>query len=234
MQGRPKRRSNGARALLPARRRSAAILWWLLPLFVIGGWFFPSLGLILPLCMLAPVVIAPIRGRFWCGWVCPRGSFFDYIMSRFSRNKPAPAWLRSKRVRLGALLFLMTMMTGQIALVWPDPQAIGLVLIRLLTVTTVVGVGLALAYKPRTWCSVCPMGTMASWFSHGKRPLTVNSACTNCPACTKLCPMGLTPQRPDSTHADCIKCMHCVTICPRKALTFEQPTNQATEQVLPA
>lgn len=237
MQVRPARRRNVALELLPARRRSAAILWWLLPVFVVGGWFYPYIGLLMPICMLAPVAIAPIRGRYWCGWVCPRGSFFDYIMGRFSRNKPAPKWLRSKGFRLGMLAFLMTMMTTQIVLAGPDLQAIGRVFITLLAVTSIVGIGLALAYRPRTWCGFCPMGTMASWFAHGKRPLHTSSACTSCPACTKLCPMGISPHKPDNTHSDCIKCTRCVTVCPRKAISFvplsqisPEPQSQPAEQ----
>ncbi len=118
------------------------------------------------------------------------------------------------------LIFLMTMMTVQISNAWPDPQAIGRVFIMLLTVTTVTGIGLALAYKPRTWCSFCPMGTMSSWFAHGKQALVVHDTCRSCAACAKLCPMGINPQQVDSTHADCIKCTICVTRCPAKALTF--------------
>lgn len=232
MQARPARRRNVALELLPARRRSAAILWWLLPVFVVGGWFYPYLGLLMPICMLAPVVIAPIRGRTWCGWACPRGSFLDYVMGRFSRGRSAPKWLRSKGFRLGVLAFLMVMMTTQLVFAWPDPQAIGRVFIMLLTVTTVVGIGLALAYRPRTWCSFCPMGTMSSWFSHGKRPLYVGSACTSCPACTKLCPMSLNPSKPDNTHADCIKCTRCVAICPRKTISFLPPSQVVVEPKL--
>ncbi len=220
MQAQPARRRNAMCFLPPARRRGAALLWWGLPLFAIGGWFYPYLGFVMIFCMLAPVVVSTVRGRYWCGWVCPRGSFFDYVMGRFSRNKPAPQWLRSRNFRIGMLIFLMTMMAVQISNAWPDPQAIGRVFILLLTVTTVAGIGLALAYKPRTWCSFCPMGTMSSWFAHGKQALVVSDACRNCSACATLCPMGLTPQQVDSTHADCIKCTICVTRCPPKALTF--------------
>lgn len=189
-------------------------------MFVIGGWFYPYLGFAMIFCMLAPVVVSAVRGRYWCGWVCPRGSFFDYVMGRFSRNKPAPTWLRSRYFRIGMLIFLMTMMTVQIGRAWPDPQAIGRVFIMLLTVTTVVGIGLALAYKPRTWCSFCPIGTMSSWLAHGKQSLVVSNTCRNCSACAKLCPMGLNPQQVDGSHADCIKCAICVTRCPSQALTF--------------
>jgi polyferredoxin len=222
IQRKPARRRSAAHFLLPARRRSAAVIWWLLPAVMLGGWFFPYLGLLMLICMVASIAFADIVGRYWCGWLCPRGSFFDYIIGRISRNIAAPAWMRTSAFRVGALLFLMGMMGVQMAMAWPDPQAIGRVFIVLLIVTTVVGVGLGLAYKPRTWCSFCPMGTMAGWAARGnKLSLSVNKdECRDCSACGKVCPMGLTPQQPEQTHALCIKCEQCVTRCPRKALSF--------------
>jgi polyferredoxin len=223
----PARRRSATDFLVPARRRSAAWIWWLLPAVMISGWFFPYLGLLMLICMVASFAFAHKVGRYWCGWMCPRGSFFDYIMGRVSRNRSAPAWMRSTGFRVGALVFLMGLMTMQLTFAWPDPQAIGRVFILLLTVTTVVGIGLALAYKPRTWCSVCPMGTMASWAAKShKRALRVDAqACSSCAACAKLCPMELTPQQPEQPNASsCITCEICVSRCPRKALSF--PTAQ--------
>lgn len=231
----PSRWATAAKLLLPARRKSASLLWWMLPAVIVGGWFYPYLGFLMLICMMAPIVIGFFRGRFWCGWVCPRGSFLDYVMGHFSRNKPAPAWLRSKHFRRGMLIFLMGMMGFQLTMAWPNPQAIGRVFIMLLTVTTVVGIGLAIAYRPRTWCTFCPMGTLASWVSRGKRPLTVNtSTCRSCSACSKVCPMYLNPHQPDNSHAICIKCEQCVSRCPRKSLSFDPKPELIIEQNIAA
>ncbi len=42
------------------------LLWWVLPLAVIGGWRYPILGYLLPLCMMAGIGIALFKGRYWC------------------------------------------------------------------------------------------------------------------------------------------------------------------------
>jgi polyferredoxin len=219
----PTRRRSAIHFLLPARRRSAAVIWWFLPIVMLGGWFFPYLGLLMLGCMVGSFAFAKYIGRYWCGWMCPRGSFFDYIIGRFSRNKTAPAWMHSTTFRIGALIFLMGMMSVQLTLAWPDPQAIGRVFIMLLTVTTVVGIGLGLTYKPRSWCSFCPMGTMAGWSAQGnKRTVTVDAnMCNNCSACAKVCPMDLSPQKGEQLHTSCITCEQCVTRCPKKALSFK-------------
>lgn len=216
--------------LVPRRKKSAAIIWWFLPVVAIGGWFYPYLGLLVIGCMFAPVIVGAMRGRHWCGWMCPRGAFFDYLMSRFTPNKPAPAWLRSKGFRIGAMVFLMGMMAVQLSLAWPNPEAMARVFVLLLGITTVAGIVLAVAYKPRTWCTFCPMGTMASWVSHGKRPLTKSAACTDCRVCAKACPMTLQPQQPDVAHVDCIKCTQCVQRCPKHALAFEDTTSHTANE----
>lgn len=215
--------------MLPARQRSAVWLWWAVPIVAIGGWWYPYLGLGVLACMLGPVIVAVARGRYWCGWLCPRGAFFDYVMARFSAKRPVPAWLRSRGFRWFAIAFLMGMMGGQLVLAYPNPAAMARVFVVLLGVTTLVGIGLALAYTPRAWCTICPMGTMSSWVSHGKRSLQVSSACRNCNACSKVCPMGLIPFQPDASHADCIKCGQCVQRCPVNALTFDQEVTSSSQ-----
>ena len=205
---------------LPKIRNSAMYLWWFVPIVAIGGWFFPYLGLFVIACMFAPVLVAIKRGRHWCGWLCPRGALFDGVMSRISPKRKIPAVMRSKGFRLGAMLVLMGMMVVQLILAWPDPAAMSRVFVLLLGVTTLAGIILSLVYRPRTWCSFCPMGTMANWLSHGKRPLSISESCRNCNACARVCPMSLTPQTVDATHADCLKCNRCVEKCPHQSISF--------------
>jgi len=215
--------------LSPARKRGAALLWWLLPVVMFGGWFYPYLGYLLLICMVGPLIVASMKGRYWCGWICPRGSFLDYIMARFSRNKPVPAWLKSNPFRIGMIIFLMGMLGTQSYLVWPNLEAIGFVFIKILTITTVVAIVGALLYRPRTWCTFCPVGTMSSWLSHGKKPLTVSNACKGCSACAKVCPMDIEPHKASHAHADCLKCERCIDRCPPKALSFAKNQHCAVE-----
>ncbi len=217
--------SHAKASFAPARRSSAAWLWVFVPIVAVGGWWYPYLGLLVIGCMLAPVAVAAVRGRYWCGWLCPRGAFFDAIMARVSRHRPAPAWLRGRAFRIGMLAFLMTVMTVQLVLAYPHGEAMARVFVLLLGVTTLAGLVLAIVYQPRTWCTFCPMGTMSSWVAVGRRPLQVSAACRDCGACGKVCPMSLAPHRVDATHADCLQCERCVARCPVKALSFTPPTD---------
>ena len=189
----------------------------------IGFFLFPVIGSIALICMLAPVVTAVFRGREWCGVYCPRGSLWDNILARFNKRKQIPSWARGKYFRVGILLFVFTVFGWQMSAAWPDAAAIGLVFLRIIFITTLIGAALGLIYSPRTWCAFCPMGTLASWLSAGKRPIIVNKeSCVNCSSCARVCPMNLSPYQGsvEFAHADCIKCGMCIDVCRKNSLSF--------------
>lgn len=208
------------------RNKWQPYLFWILLVFLAVGFIYPAIGVIAVVCMLAPVVIAPFRGRYWCGNFCPRGSFYDHFLARFSPGRPIPPFFRSKGLRAFMVVFIMTGFSVQTYFAWGDPAAMGLVFVRLIFVTTVVGIVLGLVYHQRTWCSFCPMGTLASWLSRKAMPLKVAPACVNCGLCTKACPLQLKPASGKEsgvfTAGDCLKCERCVAACPKKALDFQK------------
>lgn len=225
------------RILLPVRVKSVrdaywmrqgtkSVIWLMLPIAIIGGWVYPPIGFGVLACMIASVAVSFKKGRAWCDY-CPRGTFFDTVMARWSAGRSVPRFLRSTPFRVLMLAFLMGMMTVQTIGAWGDVHAMGRVFWMLLTVTTVVGIVLAVPIHPRTWCAFCPMGSMANWIGRRKQPLHVDtSTCTGCGACSLVCPMELNPGafREDGVmeHGDCLKCRKCVVQCPRSALSFDK------------
>jgi len=197
-------------------------------LFVlVGGWFYPLLGYFIPLCMLLGISIGLFKGRKWCDWFCPRGSFFDAFIKRVSPNKKIPFFFKGLPLRIGTLSFLMTMMLIQIIKRWPDPYKIGMFFVILLTITTVLGIFLAIVFHQRTWCYFCPIGSMANWIGKRKYPLKIDSQlCTECKLCYKVCPIQIAPftfKKADVEiikDSDCLKCNLCILACPKKALIF--------------
>lgn len=81
-------------------------LYWVLLTFLIVGLFYPAIGLIAIICMLAPVVVSFFRGRYWCGNFCPRGSFYDNVLAKFSPKKKIPAFFRTNTFRIFVLLLI--------------------------------------------------------------------------------------------------------------------------------
>src|SRR3989338_1948141 len=196
-------------------------------LVLVEGWYYSLLGYFIPICMLLGIGIGFFKGRKWCDWYCPRGSFFDSMIRPISPKKRIPHFFKGLPLRIGMLSFLMLMMILQTIKRWPDPYKIGMFFVILLTVTTVIGIILALIFHQRTWCYFCPIGSMANWAGRAKYPLKINSqACTECGLCYKVCPVQVAPFKFKTTDleivrdGDCLKCNLCVSACPKKALNL--------------
>jgi polyferredoxin len=192
---------------------------------LIGGWKYPLLGYFIPLCMLLGMGIGFFRGRKWCDWFCPRGSFFDAFIELMSTKKEIPKLFKGLPLRIGMLSFLMLMMIFQIIKRWPNPYKIGMFFVILLTVTTIIGIILASIFHHRTWCCFCPIGSMANWVGRGKYSLEIDSKlCTECKLCYKVCPIQVAPfgfkisGLETVKDGDCLKCGLCVLSCPKGAL----------------
>jgi len=204
-----------------------AIMTVVFLIILIGGWWFPLLGYLIPLCVLLGILIAISKGRKWCDWLCPRGSFYDFLIKPFTPRKDIPAFFKGYPLRIGFLTFFMVMVTTQLILRWPDPIKIGAFFITLLTITTGIGIILAFFLHPRTWCRFCPVGSMAKWIGDGKLPLKINSdLCEECHSCAKICPINVKPALYKSEGSkvvgdyDCLKCDLCVKWCPKGALVL--------------
>ncbi len=107
---------------------------------------------------------------------------------------------------------------------YPNYDWMAFAFIQTLTITTVLALILALIFRARAWCIICPVWTF-SWLIWGKnKPLFISSKCIDCKKCEMVCPMGLAPYKDKKTgklqSLDCIKCKTCVYNCPVKALNF--------------
>lgn len=212
--------------------KSLSLIWKkysyvILITFMILGLFDFRIGLIAILCMVGPIILSLFKGRFWCGNICPRGSFYDNVVSKFSNKKKVPKFLKSTFFRLIVTVIMLTMFTLGMIKNWGNLYAMGFIFYRLIAVTTLIGIILSLFYNHRTWCNFCPMGSIASLISFFKNEknisslLKVNNSCISCKICERNCPMGIAPyefKNDAITHRDCIQCSKCVYSCPKKSI----------------
>lgn len=186
-------------------------------------------------CMVAPIIVSVFKGRFWCGNLCPRGNFYDNIVSRFSKKKPVPKFLKSKFFRGFMVAFLMSMFGSGLYKNWGNLYGMGMVFYRIIVVTTIVGIVLSLFFNERSWCSFCPMGTIASVIAKvrkNKNVLHVSSSCVSCKLCAKKCSLGIVPYDYIGnvlSHPDCIQCGKCVEVCPKNAIGYDKVNDSLEE-----
>ena len=186
----------------------------------VGGIWYPKLGYVVALVFLSILAISPFRGRWFCGNLCPRGSFNDFWIGRISRNAPIPRIFRSMLLRVPVFIGLMGFMISRILATQGMVDKVGMVFVTMCILTTSVSILFGLALSPRAWCTFCPMGTLQRRLGRGKYQLKLDkNLCIDCGICKKVCPMQLEVNE-IAEKPDCIKCGRCVEACPKDALSF--------------
>lgn len=198
----------------------------LITLMIIGLFDF-RIALLAIFCMIGPIILSIYKGRFWCGNLCPRGSFYDNVVFKFSNRKPVPKFFKSIFFRTIITIFMFYTVILDVMKNLGNLYKIGFIFYKLIVVTTFIGIILALFYNHRSWCNFCPMGNIASLISFFRNKknssalLKVNNSCTSCKLCEYNCPMGIRPYEfkgKSITHKDCIQCHNCVYVCPKKSI----------------
>lgn len=147
------------------KRYSYMILLFLL----ISGFFNNNIALLAILCMISPIILAFFtKKRYWCKHLCPRGSFYDNIIKKFSPNNPTPKILKSIIIKILVIIAVFYLMIKGIIML-EDNVGVGIILYSLIIDTTIIGVSLALFFNHRTWCSICPMGNIGHFISYLKK-----------------------------------------------------------------
>ncbi len=234
------------RSFSPMRR-----LGWLVTFLIgVGGQFMPRLGLLVPVLMVGMLAMSLFAGKYWCGNLCPHGSYFDNMVQRISPEKKIPGYFRSRWLISSVLLFFMYNMGRRFLTIYstlsPDLalDRIGFVFANTYLMVILAGTLLGILFSSRTWCRICPMGTMQAGLyrlgqslglnrSQDRRvTLTKPDQCRSCGLCSQVCPLQLSPHAAfdaDGTfhHADCIRCQTCVQSCPLQILHMEKTNNSA-------
>ncbi|WP_455577566.1 4Fe-4S binding protein [Anaerosinus sp.] len=216
-------------------------MYKILLIFLVVGYFYPIIGFLALVCMVGPVIMAVKRGRYWCGHYCPRGNFYDKWIGKFSRTQRIPAIFRRQWFRIFMVIFIFMVFGFQMYNAWGDLAQMGAVFWRIVFVTTVVGILLGVIYRPRTWCSFCPMGTLSYWVSPKKKTksnafekIFVSDECVGCKVCTNECPLEIKVYRAKGDrdglrNRDCLKCGRCIAKCPKQAINFARENKNALD-----
>lgn len=209
-------------------------LWPIVVVVVALGWKYTWLGFSVPIVMTLGMIGGFLGGRYVCGNLCPRGSFFDRILSRFTLGKGIPASFRSMPLRLVLFALMMGFMVFQISRNPGDWRHWGYVFWLMCAVTTGIGVILGVWFHQRSWCAFCPMGTMQNLLGRIRpKVLLLDSAkCVECHRCEKVCPVQIPIVKYKGggvvADGDCVQCDECIAVCPKSALSWRQKCDPAT------
>lgn len=207
---------------LRRRKKIQSVMWWLLPVIIFGGLYWPYMGYLVLAMMIFFLILAGFKGRYWCGWFCPRGSFLERILGKVSRNARVPRLFKNMTFRWVVFSILMGFMLFRLISSGGNPAKIGFVLVTMCLITTVIAIPLGMLFKARAWCSFCPMGTLQGAIGTRKYLLGISDECTECGLCEKVCPVGTCASAFKDVgqvrSVDCLKCPECVVKCPVNAL----------------
>ncbi len=209
------------------------IQWLILPTVIVTillGWKYPLLGFSVPVVMVMGLVGGIFRGRYVCGNLCPRGAFFDRIISHLSFDRGIPSFFRNKYLRIILFILLMGFMGYRIS---QNPAEIthwGIAFWLMCVVTTFLGIILGVFLHHRCWCSFCPMGSVQNFLGGKKNQLKIDKEkCIECGLCEKKCPMDLPivsyKESGQMSDRDCLKCSECINVCPNNALSWPNQQN---------
>ncbi len=205
------------------------IQWYVLFIWatamLLGLLFFDKYGLFLYLgllMMIAPLPLAFVFGRVYCGWLCPMGAVLDLIIAKISREKKMPKILNSNFVRviliisMPASMLLIALKIGSLNI---HGAILGPILIGMMGMFAIAMI-MGVLFRHRSWCNICPVGTVFSVAAKTARyDLVRNDNCNACGLCKKVCPLdGKTWKDNKRAGAECMLCRDCEVLCPKGAI----------------
>jgi polyferredoxin len=147
------------------KKTTQPIMVWFLPLIIVGGLFYPLLGYVVLLMMIFFLILSYFKGRFWCANLCPRGSFLDLILNKVSLKRKIPKIFLNPVFKWVVFAILIAFFIFQFIIVDKTVYDIGLVFVRMCLVTTLIAIVIGIPTRARSWCAICPMGTLQTKIS---------------------------------------------------------------------
>lgn len=128
--------------------------------FTIGGLFYPYLGLGTAAVAAFLVFQSIFNGRKGCTRFCPRGVFISIFMPFISLNRKIPKFMLGKKTKYIVLAVFITLLSFKLFNSGWNLTQIGSVMISMCITSTIIAVILGVIFKPKSWCTVCPLGTI--------------------------------------------------------------------------
>ncbi|MGE4284266.1 MAG: 4Fe-4S binding protein [Clostridia bacterium] len=184
--------------------------------------------------MIITFLLAIAFGPIFCGWVCPFGTFQEWIAKigrkifgkRYNHFIPVKfdKYLRFVRYIVLALVVYKTAISAKLLFQDIDPyyalfnfwsDEVSIIALIILGVTIILSL-----LVERPWCKyICPYGAALGIFNVFRifKVRRNPSSCINCKICDKTCPMNITVSTGTAVlNHQCISCLKCTSedTCP--------------------
>jgi ferredoxin-type protein NapH len=204
--------------------------WILVAIILVFGWTSPILIVLAFACMVGPIIFSFVYGRAWCGNFCPRGSLSGTVLSIISPKKEIPKFFKNIWFRILVLVLIMMLFAYGLNQPHSSLTCLGSIFIKMMAITTIIQICLAVLIHPYAWCTFCPMGTISYCVARAKKGVSdtikISDTCTSCNACTKNCPAQVDIPSWRTTgeilDADCMKCRKCIKACSKNCLQYTE------------
>jgi len=175
------------------------------------------------------VIPALLFGRYFCGWICPKGAIQEYLYRpRLALRIPGKV---DRALKYGKYVMLVLLILAPLVRHYRLYRAIGpfKVIFNLGGSTGLViflgAVLVASVFISRPFCRyLCPLGALLGIISRiSPFRMRVLQSCSSCGLCARSCPVGAISRTPDGMridHMECIGCKECEEGCGRGGCTF--------------
>lgn len=133
--------------------------WIIMVFFLTLGIIDFRFGILGFLCMGAPIYhVLRGRGKVHCSHYCPRGSILGKLLSGISQNHRMPKFMKTQRFKNALLIFMLMVFSFSLYHSGGEFKKVAFSVFRFMVMSLSVGVLMGILFKPRSWCTVCPMG----------------------------------------------------------------------------
>lgn len=126
----------------------------------IGGYFVPAIGLGVIGLMIIALLTNIAESRSFCAGFCPNGRSLSFGFKKATRNQKMPTLFTKKEVRRMLCALMMFCVVSLLLRSDGSIAAIGRIFWAIYIAAIGISAVAAVLWKPRAWCSFCPMGTM--------------------------------------------------------------------------
>jgi ferredoxin len=175
-------------------------------------------------------IITSLFGRFFCSFMCPLGTFMDFVNLLRKKARPQKySYKKTSFVQIVVPIILLCLFWVGITLPFSYFEPYSILVSKSLFYSgpgfILGGVLLAAYFWGRGFCNfLCPTGFILKLFAKStKYKLKLTSACISCGKCERACPARcINYNEKTLDYSRCVLCLECASSCPNGSLHYEK------------